>query len=149
MNKGKLYIRRAVYIESPRARVWEEFCSFERIHAWLGIGHTLHQFEPAVGGVTDFSIDLDGSEEHFGGPVITLDPQAELTFEVRWNNPTMDAGGPMRWSYLLNDFREGTIVEFYQYGFDELPSVDGAEVLDYESAWQPNHLARLREIILA
>lgn len=99
---------------------------FERIHAWLGVGHTLHQFEPSVGGVADFSIDLDGSEEHFGGPVITVDPQAELTFEVRWNNPAMDAGGPMHWSYL-----------------------DGAEVLDYESAWQPNHLARLSEIILA
>ena len=149
MKTGSLYIRRSAYIEANRARVWEEFTNFERVHAWLGIGHTLHQFEPIVGGTTDFSIDLEGVEEHFGGPVLVVEPQAEMTFEVRWQNPVMDAGGPMRWTYLLSDFRDGTVVEFFQYGFDELAEANGAELLEYEFAWQPNHLARLREIVLA
>lgn len=146
---GQIYIRRAVYVEAPRTRVWQEFTSFARIHAWLGIGHTLHALEPAVGGVADFSIDLDGTEAHFGGPVTKVETESELTFEVRWANADLDAGGPMRWSYLLSDFRDGTVVEFYQYGFDDLPEVDGEDILGYESAWQPNHLARLREIILS
>ena len=105
MNPGHLYIRRAVFIDASPARVWEEFTSFERIHGWLGIGHTLHQLEPQVGGTADFSIDLDGSEEHFGGPVLVVNPQSELTFEVRWASPAMDSGGPMRWTYLLSEFR--------------------------------------------
>ncbi|NKC01117.1 MAG: hypothetical protein GKR90_21840 [Pseudomonadales bacterium] len=154
MNPGKLYIRRACFIEATPAQVWREFADFAHIHAWLGLGHTLHAFDPQLGGITDFSVDIGGVDEHFGGPVTEVVAGELITFEVTWANPEMATPAPMYWSYvvtsaLLTSALQGTSVEFYQYGFDAFGTVSGDELLSYENAWQPNHLTALRDIVLA
>ena len=57
---GRLHVRRSILIQASPGRVWQEFESFERIAAWLNLGHTLHVFEPTVGGKVAMSVEIDG-----------------------------------------------------------------------------------------
>ena len=128
---GSLQVRRSILIEAPPARVWQEFESFERISAWLNLGHELHVFEPRVGGDVRMSVEIDGERRHYGGPVLIFDPECEVSFETIRLTPHYDA----------------TMIEIFHHGFERM-GADGADNLQgYESGWDIRHLKALRAVV--
>jgi len=81
---SSLHVRRSIFIEAPVGRVWQEFTSFDRIAAWFGRGHTLHRFDLEVGGQVELSVEDEGVVRRFGGPVLVLDPEREVSFASDW-----------------------------------------------------------------
>jgi uncharacterized protein YndB with AHSA1/START domain len=146
MAIGALYVRRSILIEAPPARVWQEFESFDRIDAWLGDGHRIHIFEPWVDGQADFSVLIDGEDRHFGGPVLVVEPDRELSFESNWQAP-YEWVMPTFWSFCLTAMYDGTLVELFHHGFERLGADAADELEDYEGAWDIKHLRTLRSIV--
>jgi uncharacterized protein YndB with AHSA1/START domain len=143
---GILNVRRSIYIQAAPERVWEEFGSLERISAWLNLGHTLHKLEPHVGGEARFSVEIDGERRHFGGRVLVVDPERELSFESNWAGPHQWPV-PTIWTIRLMPVFEGTMVEIFHHGFERL-GVDAADALQgFEEGWDLKHLAALRAIV--
>ena len=60
---GALYVRRSAFVQATPERVWEEFASFDRLRAWFGIGHTLHAYEPRLGGHVELSVDCSNAPD--------------------------------------------------------------------------------------
>jgi len=142
-----LNVRRSAFLQAAPARVWQEFQSFERIHAWLGRGHQLHEFEPRVGGVVDMSVELDGKRRHYGGRVLVFEPERELTFESNWADPPYTWPVPTLWTIRLTPLYDGTHVELFHHGFERL-GADAADNLEgYEEGWDVKHLKALRQIV--
>ena len=75
-----LHVRRSILIQAPPERVWQEFESFDRIAAWFGRGHELHRFEPKLGGHVEMSVQVGEERRHYGGPVVVLEREREVTF---------------------------------------------------------------------
>ena len=144
---GSLHVRRSILIEALPARVWEEFGSLERFRAWFGIGHTLHAFEPRVGAHVDLSVDIGGTAEHFGGPVVLLEPERELTFESNWASPSRALPVPTFFTLRLTPAYGGTLAEIFHHGFERL-GTDAADGLQsYEEGWDVKHLKALRAVV--
>lgn len=146
MTIGSLHVRRSILVEAPPSRVWLEFQSFDRVDAWLGYGHRIHLFEPWVDGQADFSVVIDGQERHFGGPVLVVEQERELSFEVNWQAPH-DWPVPTFWTFRLTPLYDGTLVELFHHGFERL-GPDGADELEgYEGGWDIKHLRALRSLV--
>lgn len=146
MTIGPLHVRRSILIEAPPGRVWEEFTSMERAQVWFGLGHDLHTYEPWLDGDMDFSVDIDGEERHFGGPVLVLEPEREISFEVNWQAP-LDWPVPTFWTLRLTPIYDGTLVELFHHGFERL-GADAADTLEgYEQGWDSKHLDALRSLV--
>jgi uncharacterized protein YndB with AHSA1/START domain len=144
---GLLNVRRSAFIQAPPARVWQEFQSFDRIRAWLGLGHELHSFEPRVGGAVDMSVELDGKRQHYGGKVLVFERDRELTFESNWAEPAYAWPVPTLWTIRLTPLYDGTHVELFHHGFERL-GADAADNLEgYETGWDVKHLKALRELV--
>ena len=142
-----LHVRRSIFIQASPARVWEEFASFDRFSAWFGRGHELHHYEPKVGSRVDLSAVLDGERQHFGGPIIVLEPERELTFESNWVDASLAWPQPTFFTIRLTGLYDGTLAEIYHHGFERF-GADAAEALeDYESGWDVKHLKALRAIV--
>lgn len=143
---GPLHVRRSIFIEAPPARVWEEFGSTERVKAWLNLGHTVHQFEPKVGGMVEMSVEIEGQPRFYGGHVLSYEVERELTFNSQWQAP-YDAPVPTFWTIRLTPLYGGTQVEIFHHGFERF----GAEAADnlegYEDGWDIKHLKALRNIV--
>jgi uncharacterized protein YndB with AHSA1/START domain len=77
---GAMHVRRSIFIRATPARVWQEFQSFERIVTWFGRGHTLHVYEPKVGGKVELSVEIHGERQHYGGAVLIFSPEREVSF---------------------------------------------------------------------
>ena len=146
MSIGALHVRRCILIEAPPSRVWQEFASFERIDAWLGSGPRIHVFEPWVDGEVDFSVILDDEVRHFGGPILVMEPERELSFESNWQAP-YEWPVPTFWTFRLTALYDGTLVELFHHGFERLGAEAADELEDYEDAWTPRHLQALRSIV--
>jgi len=140
-----LNVRRSIFIEASPARVWREFESFEHLREWFGLGHTLHEYVPALGGQVDLSVGIEGEPRHFGGKIVVFDPGHELSFENNWQPPNAWPV-PTFFTLRLSAVYDGTMVEIFHHGFDRL----GAEAADnlegYEEGWGMNHLKALRQI---
>jgi uncharacterized protein YndB with AHSA1/START domain len=143
---GALHVRRSILIEAPPARVWQEFESFERIDEWLGNGHQIHIFEPWVDGQVDFSVVIDDEDRHFGGPVLVVEPERELSFESNWQAP-YEWPVPTFWTFRLTALYDGTLVELFHHGFERLGADAADELEGYEGAWDIRHLQALRSIV--
>jgi uncharacterized protein YndB with AHSA1/START domain len=144
---GLLNVRRSILIQASPARVWEEFTSFERISAWLNRGHTLHVFEPRLGGHTDMSVEIDGKRQHYGGPILIWEPGHEVTFESNWEKGPLTWPVPTLWTIRLTPIYDGTMVEIFHHGFERL-GPDAADNLEgYEGGWDVKHLKALRSIV--
>jgi uncharacterized protein YndB with AHSA1/START domain len=141
-----LNVRRSILIQAQPDRVWQEFESFERISAWFGIGHDMHQFEPKLGGQVDFSVLVGDERRHFGGPVIVFEPEREITLESNWQQPH-SWPVPMFFTLRLTPVYDATLVEIFHHGFERL-GADSADVLEaYEGGWDIKHLKALKEIV--
>jgi len=143
---GALHVRRSILIDALPGQVWEEFTSFEKIHAWLGHGHELHSFEYALGGEVRFSVQIDGEQRFFGGPVCVLDEAKELTFENQWES-LHEASVPTFWTFRLTPIYGRTLVELFHHGFERLGSAGADNLEGYEQGWTVHHLVRLRKIV--
>jgi uncharacterized protein YndB with AHSA1/START domain len=144
-----LHVRRSIFIDATPARVCREFETFERISAWLGRGHQLHNFEPQVGGNVEMSVEIDGVRRNFGGKVLIFDPAREVTFESNWQAPPLSWPVPTLWTIRLTPLYDGTLVEIFHHGFERL-GADAADNLEgYEDGWDIKHLKALRAIVAA
>lgn len=61
---GVLAVRRSVLIKATPERVWQEFKTLEKMRAWFGLGHTLHKYEPRLGGQVELAVMIDGDLHH-------------------------------------------------------------------------------------
>lgn len=145
---GPLYVRRSILIAATPTRVWEEFADFDRIRAWLGMGHTLHRLDLSVGGTADLSVEINGNERHFGGAVLVFEPERELSFESNWQPPHAWPV-PTHWTIRLTPADGGTLVELLHHGFENLGAKAADELQGYEQGWDMKHLAALRSIVEA
>jgi uncharacterized protein YndB with AHSA1/START domain len=147
---GRLAVRRSAFVRAPAARVWREFETAERLRVWLGRGHTLHAIEPRVGGLADFSVEIDGERRHFGGPVLVVERERELSLESRWAEPWEAEYSRLPatyWTFRLTALYGGTHVELFHHGF-ELAGAAAADSLEgYEQGWDIKHLLALRGIV--
>jgi uncharacterized protein YndB with AHSA1/START domain len=142
---GSLHVRRSILCEAPRARVWAEFESFDRISAWLNLGHTLHTFEPRVGGQVRMSVEYGGEQRFYGGSVLILDPEREVSFESQWDAPHGWAV-PTFWTIRLTPNYDATLVEIFHHGFERLGADAANNLQDFEDGWDIKHLKALRAI---
>ncbi len=76
-----LHVRRSILIERSPDQVWHQFSTLDRIRSWLGIGQTVHQFDLVPGGTVELSVDIEGSAHHFGGAILVVEKNREITFE--------------------------------------------------------------------
>ena len=144
---GVLNVRRSILIQASPKRVWEEFASFERISAWLNRGHTLHVFEPRIGGNTDMSVEIDGVRRHYGGPILIWEPEREATFESNWKDAPLRWPVPTLWTIRLTSLYDGTLVELFHHGFERLGAAAADNLQGYEEGWDVKHLKALRSIV--
>ena len=146
---GHLHVRRSTLIGASLQRVWQEFMTEERIKAWFGQGHTLHTFEPKLGGKIEMSVEHDfgnGPERRrFGGQVVVWESGSEVSAEINWAKPH-DWSVPMMWTIRLTPVYDETMVEIFHHGFERLGRGAGAELVDYEEGWTNRHLRTLRQI---
>lgn len=141
-----LNVRRSILIQAPPERVWREFESFERITTWFGRGHKLHRFEPELGGQVEMSVEINGEQRHYGGSVVVLERECEITFESNWQAPHAWPV-PTFFTLRLRPLYDGTMVEIFHHGFERL-GTDAADSLEgYEEGWDMKHLSALREIV--
>ena len=143
---GSIHVRRSILCKAPPARVWQEFQTFERVSAWLNLGHELHGFEPRVGGDVKMSVEIDGERRYYGGSVLVFDPEREVSFECQWE-PPHDWPVPTFWTIRLTPNYDATLVEIFHHGFERM-GADAADLLEgYESGWDTKHLRALRAIV--
>ena len=143
---GVLNVRRSGLIKAPPARVWKEFVSFETLSQWFGIGHTLHSFEPRVGGSIRLSVEIDGERAGYGGRVLVYEAERELTFESQWDGARAWPA-PTLITIRLTPVYEGTLVEIFHHGFERFGAIAADELEGYESGWDTKHIKKLRAII--
>ena len=143
---GALHVRRSIFIQASAQRVWEEFESFDRVSRWLDLGHKLHALELVTGGSVDMSVEIDGKERHYGGKVVLIERERELSFESNWE-PPHDWPVPTFWTIRLTPLYAGTMVEIFHHGFERL-GADAADNLEgYEQGWDVKHLKALRAVV--
>ena len=146
MTIGLLNVRRSILVQAPPERVWQEFESFDRFSAWFGLGHELHRFELKLGAEVDLSVAIDGERRHFGGSVVVVEREREVSFESNWHPPN-DWPVPTFFTLRLMPVYEGTMVEIFHHGFERF-GANAADILQgYEEGWDVKHLKALRAII--
>lgn len=146
MTIGPLHVRRSILIEAAPSRVWQEFESSDQIKAWLNLGHVVHQVEPIIGGVVEMSVEIDGKQRYFGGRVVVVEPERELSFESQWREPH-NWPVPTFWTIRLTPLYGGTQVEILHHGFERLGSEAADNLQGYEGGWDITHLKALRTIV--
>lgn len=143
---GTLHVRRSIFINAAPEAVWQHFATFEGICGWLDHGHTVHQFEPKVGGTVDMSVEIDGEPRHYGGPVLVFETGSEVSFESQWEG---DRAWPMPsfWTIRLTSLYGGTSVELFHHGFERMGAEAADQLEGYEGGWGINHLQALRSLV--
>lgn len=141
-----LNVRRSIFINALPGRVWNEFATFEKISNWFGLGHKLHVFEPKLGGRVRLSVEIDGEEQFYGGPITVYEHEREVSFEVNWDGA--DAWPvPTIWTIRLTHLYDGTLAEIFHHGFERLGAAAADNLEGYEDGWDIKHLKALRSII--
>ena len=146
MTIGSLHVRRSILCVASPARVWEEFESFGRISAWLNLGHQLHVFEPELGGEVRMSVESGGERRGYGGRVLILEPEREVSFESQWDAPH-DWPVPTFWTIRLTPQYDSTLVEIFHHGFERLGTAGADTLQGFEEGWDIKHLKALRAIV--
>ena len=146
LQTGSLFVRRSIFINASPATVWQEFSTLERVRAWLGIGQEIHAYELQEGAEIRLSVDIDGTRRFFGGRVVCLEPEREISFESQWE-PPHDWPVPTFWTIRLTPLYEGTQVELIHHGFERLGADAADNLQGYEEGWTVRHLKALRALV--
>jgi uncharacterized protein YndB with AHSA1/START domain len=144
---GTMHVRRSGFMRALPERVWEEFCSLERLAGWFGIGHTLHAYEPKLGGNVELSVELDGERQHYGGTITVFDTCREVTLDCNWHDAALAWVVPTIWTLRLTPAYGGTMVEIFHHGFERLGQDAGEQLEGYEQGWDNKHVKALRSIV--
>ncbi|MGI9595488.1 MAG: SRPBCC family protein [Acidimicrobiales bacterium] len=145
LSISTLHVRRSIFINASPSVVWRSFEDQASVMAWLDAGHTVHSFDPQVGGVVEMSIPSDGGRVFFGGEVLVVDPERELSLQVQWkDSPAWPV--PMFWTFRLTSLYDGTLVELFHHGFERLGVSAADQLEDYEGGWTIQHLTGLRAL---
>lgn len=142
---GPLHVRRSILIQASPKRVWREFETHERLAAWFSRGHQLHEFEPQCGATVRLSVEIEGQQRFYGGPVLVYDKERETTFEINWDEPHAWPV-PTFWTIRLTSLYDGTLVEIFHHGFERLGAAAADALQGYEDGWDIIHLKALRDI---
>jgi uncharacterized protein YndB with AHSA1/START domain len=149
---GALHVRRSIFIGASPERVWEEFTAANRISVWLDRGHKLHSVDPRFGGRVEMSVEIEGEQRPYGGPIIVYEPAREMSLEIVWREPwdaVYATAIPSYWTFRLSPVHSGTLVELFHHGF-ELTGPNAADILEgYEQGWDVKHLTALRAVVEA
>jgi len=143
---GILAVRRSILIKAPPERVWQEFETFDRMHAWFGTGHRLLTYEPRVGGQVLLEVDHEGRPLQYGGPVLVFDPSRELTFESDWI-PSQGWLEPTLVTIRLAGVLGGTLVELFHHAIERVGEDAAEQHAGFEAGWTTRHLEALRAIV--
>jgi uncharacterized protein YndB with AHSA1/START domain len=143
---SSLNVRRSIFINAPPTRVWREFKSFETIAVWFSRGHTLHAIDVRLGGESAFSVEIQGERRAYGGSIIVLEPERELTMEWNWEKP-WSWPTPTLMTIRLTALYDGTLVEIFHHGFERFGVQAADELEGYEQGWDMKHLSALRAIV--
>lgn len=146
MEISLLNVRRSIFINALPKRVWSEFATFKTISEWFGLGHKLHEFEPKLGGQVRMSVEIDGDERFYGGPILIFDTEKEVSFEVNWEGANAWPV-PTIWTIRLTPLYDGTHAEIFHHGFERLGAAAADGLQGYEEGWDLKHLKALRSII--
>ena len=119
---------------------------FERIAAWLNLGHQLHTFEPRVGGKVMMSVEIDGKPRHYGGSVLIYEPEREVSVASQWE-PPHSWPVPTFWTIRLTPEYDATMVEIFHHGFERLGADAADNLQGFEDGWDITHLKALRSIV--
>jgi hypothetical protein len=91
------------------------------------------------------SVEIEGEQRHYGGPVLIVDTAREVSFESQWDAPNAWPV-PTFWTIRLTPQYDATLVEIFHHGFERL-GIDAADSLQgYEDGWDIKHLKALRAI---
>lgn len=145
MTIGLLHVRRSILIQAAIFKVWQEFESADRVEHWLNLGHTLHRYEPHLGGDIEMSVEIDGERHYYGGKVLVFEPHQELSFASQWRGP-LAWPVPTFWTFRLTSIYDGTLVELFHHGFERLGTAAADNLQGYEEGWDIKHLKALRSI---
>ena len=143
---GPLHVRRSTFIDAEPARVWAEFVSEASLKGWLDRGHSLLSADLRPGGTLRFTVTIDGARHGFGGKVVVMEPERELSLESQWEGPEAWPV-PTFWTFRLTPLYEGTLVELFHHGFERLGAAAADNLEGYEAGWDCKHLEALRKLI--
>ena len=143
---GPLHVRRSIFINAAPSRVWNEFESFDALCGWLDAGHTVHELDARPGGRVDMSVEIDGTRHHYGGSVLVVEPEKELSFTSQWEGERAWPV-PTFWTIRLTAIYDGTLVELFHHGFERMGAAAADELEGYEGGWTVNHLQALRATV--
>jgi len=146
LSIGPLHVRRSIFIDAVPAKVWEEFGSFDRLNAWFGRGHRLEVFEPKIGGKIHLSVETSTNDRSYGGEILVMDEERELSFSNNWDAPH-SWPVPTFITLRLTVIYGGTLVELFHHGFERLGIAAADNLQGYEDGWTTNHLEALRSIV--
>ena len=142
---GPLHVRRSCLVQAAPERVWQEFGAFDRLAAWFGLGQRLEIYEPELGGEVLLSVEIDGVERPFGGPILIFDVARELTFSNNWKSEGWIV--PTLITLRLTPLYECCHVELFHHGFERLGQDAGVQLEGYEAGWTSRHLQALKTIV--
>jgi len=149
LDISKLHVRRSILIQASPSRVWKEFESFDRLTVWFGRGHNLLAYEPKVGGQIELSVDRGSGLRTYGGEVLILENEREISFSINWHDPSYAWPVPTLWTLRLTPLYDETLVEIFHHGFERFGLAAADELEGYEDGWDLTHLKALREIVEA
>jgi uncharacterized protein YndB with AHSA1/START domain len=145
LSIGPLHVRRSTFIEATPQAVWQHFTTEDAVKAWLDQGHTVHAFEPALGGKVGMSVEIDRDRQTYGGSIIVWEPEHEVSLESQWDGP-MAWPVPTFWTIRLTALYGGTLVELFHHGFERCGASAADELEGYEAGWSTDHLVSLRKL---
>jgi len=93
------------------------------------------------------SVEFDGVEHCYGGNVLTLIPNQELSFESQWDDGPFVWSVPTFWTIRLSPLYSATHVELFHHGFERLGEAAAENLEGYEQGWDNKHLIALRRIV--
>jgi uncharacterized protein YndB with AHSA1/START domain len=106
----------------------------------------LHALDVRVGGEGAFSVEIQDERRAYGGSIIVLEPERELTMEWNWEKP-WSWPAPTLMTIRLTPLYDGTLVEIFHHGFERFGVQAADELEGYEQGWDIKHLSALRAII--
>lgn len=154
-DQSVLKVRRSVLVKADAAAVWSWFKSFDQMNAWWGViagrpdagegrGQYLDVYEPRVGGQVRLAVNLDGARRSFGGEIVVIEENRELTYSNDWIPPV---GGPAPTfiTLRLTPAKGGALVEMFHHGFERTDGGDALH-LSYEQGWGMLQLETLKRL---
>lgn len=156
-DNSVLKVRRSIFIAAASARIWEEFADHAHMDRWWGakkgnpeagkpMGQYLMLYEPKIGGRIEMEVNMGEERGRYGGKIVTFTPSKELTFQNDWI-PNTGWKTPTFMTVRLTPALNGTLVELFHHGFENVGDDFAGEHEGYEAGWGMLQLSSLKQIV--